>query len=291
MLPSFSYLQPQNKQELLITITQKQGEKFRLLAGGTDLLPALRSEAFDLDYLIDLSAVGLNQIKKDKNADYLSIGAMVTFRQLIQDPVVNQYFPALAQSSRSVGAVQTRSLATIGGNICSAVPSCDSAPSLLVLGAEVVLSSTKADRRLPLEDFFQGPRRTDCQSDEYISELLLPLPKEGSTSCSIKYGRRKALTLPLVNGAVSLQVIAGKVAACRIALGSVAPTPRRALQAEMTLLGQDVRPEIFQEAAYIAAKEMSPIDDLRASANYRQELCSVLVRRALENCLAKEEVR
>jgi carbon-monoxide dehydrogenase medium subunit len=285
LLSPFTYIKPQNQQELLAIITENQYKKFRLLAGGTDLFPALRKETIDLDYLVDLSAVGIDQITLDKDNNRLRIGAMVTFAQIISNGHVKRYFPALAQAAESVGAVQTRNLATIGGNICSSVPSCDAAPALLVFGAEAVLCSPHAERRLPIENFFQGPRKTSCRGDEYLSELSLPLPSVGVFSSFLKFGRRKALTLSLVNGAAMLQVVSGEIIACRIALGAVAPTPRRAVKAEIEMQGKRINQAPLLHVGQIAAGEMSPIDDFRASANYRRELSAVLVKRALENCL------
>lgn len=284
-MPSFSYLHPRNNEELFKILDQKKGQKFRLLAGGTDILPALRNESLKIDFLIDLSSICERHILVDQNDGLIRIGSLATFNDIAENQDIKRYFPALAEAALAVGAVQTRGLATIGGNICSAVPSCESGASLLIFGAEVVLRSKHGERRLAIEDFFIGPRKTVCSENEYLVELLIPLPKDGIKTNFLKYGRRKALTLPIVNGAASLRITSGCIDHCRIALGAVAPTPRRAYRAEAFLCGKKPKEELFVEASVTALEEMSPIDDLRASAFYRKELGSVLVHRVLINCL------
>jgi carbon-monoxide dehydrogenase medium subunit len=205
---------------------------------------------------------------------------------LASDNLIQETFPALVKAANSVGAVQTRSLATLGGNICSAVPSCDSAPILIALGAKLLLRDKSNERIIAIEDFFKGPRRSALNSGELLSEIVIPLPKNGSKANFIKLGRRKALTLAIANGAAMLELDKdNKVQVCRIALGAVGPVPIRTRKAETFLIGKEASSENIAIAAEIAIGEISPITDIRASAEYRLKMSQVIVKRALEQCL------
>jgi carbon-monoxide dehydrogenase medium subunit len=212
---------------------------------------------------------------------------MVTFAALSEHPQVRLRLPAVAEAALQVGAVQTRNQATIGGNLCSAVPSLDGAPALLVLGATLRLEAQGSARLVPIEQFFLGPRRTLLQPGEVLTEIIVPLRRD-FTASFLRLGRRKALTLSIVNAAAGLAMDRQQVSEARIALGAVAPTPIRAYQAEQLLKGQKLTPQLFAEAAAVAATETSPISDLRASADYRRKISVVLVRRALEIALARQ---
>jgi carbon-monoxide dehydrogenase medium subunit len=268
LLNTFEYLKPASLGEALSVLDGLKEKKTQVLAGGTDLIPWLRGRVKDVDYLIDLADAGLDHIlfDSDSNQAQARIGAMVTFQ---------------------VGAVQTRNQATIGGNLCSAVPSLDGAPALLVLGATLRLEAQGSARLVPIEQFFLGPRRTLLQPGEVLTEIIVPLRRD-FTASFLRLGRRKALTLSIVNAAAGLAMDRQQVSEARIALGAVAPTPIRAYQAEQLLKGQKLTPQLFAEAAAVAATETSPISDLRASADYRRKISVVLVRRALEIALARQ---
>ncbi len=283
LLDSFEYIRPVSLMKTLDVLDQLKNEKMRVLAGGTDLIPRIRAQAEHVQYLVDLADSGLDQILIEKNQ--ISIGAQVTFAKLCSSPEVLRALPALAEAAAQIGAVQCRSLATIGGNLCSAVPSMDSAPPLLVLDASFRLKSKYRERLVPAEEFFVGPRRTALEPGEIMAEIVVPL-QDGFKARFVRLGRRKALTLAIVNVAAGVSVRnGGDIAQARIALGAVAPTPIRAHKAEQVLQGQKITPELLAEAAHLAATETSPISDLRASADYRRKISVVLVRRALENAI------
>ncbi len=286
LLNTFEYLKPTGLSEALSVLDDLKEKKTQVLAGGTDLIPWLRGRVKDVDYLIDLADTGLDHILFEQ--DQARIGAMVTFAALCEHPEVRLRLPSVAEAALQVGAVQTRNQATIGGNLCSAVPSLDGAPALLVLGATLRLQSQGNERLVPIEQFFLGPRRTVLQPGEVLTEIVVPL-REDFTASFLRMGRRKALTLSIVNVAAGLAVNGQQVSQARIALGAVAPTPIRAYKAEQLLQGRKMAPELFAEAAAVAATEISPISDLRASADYRQKISVVLVRRALEIALARQK--
>jgi carbon-monoxide dehydrogenase medium subunit len=283
LLKSFEYVKPNSLAAVLDVLDELKDKKSSVLAGGTDLIPWLRAKAKEAEYLVDLEDAGLNQIAFDK--DNARIGAMVTFATLCQHPEVGKKLPSIAEAAGQVGAVQTRTLATIGGNLCAGVPSLDSAPSLLVLDAQFRLQSKGKERMVPAEKFFLGPRRTVLQPGEIMTEIVIPIQAVFRASFQ-RMGRRRALTLSIVNCAAGVSLGGGsEIAKARIALGAVAPTPIRAYKAEQLLQGSMVTPELLAEAAAMAATETSPIGDLRASADYRRKISAVLVRRALENAI------
>jgi len=285
MTLTYAYFKPESFQEAFELVETIGRQTFRFLAGGTDLLPALRAKSLSIDCLLDLTGIKtLSQIKVEDNV--IRIGALVTFRNLAKNEYVCQTVPALVSAANQLGAVQTRSLATLGGNLCSAVPSVDAAPPLLALDAKVVLKSKRGERIVPLDQFFVDPRRTVLGQDEILTEITVPVPATNFAACFMKIGRRKALSLSIVNGATGLSLNDnGEIEVARIALGAVAPTPMRIYEAEEMLIGNRPSPELMAKVAAVAEGKISPISDLRASAEYRKMLSNVLVQRTLDNAL------
>jgi len=285
LLNTFEYLKPDGLGEVLRVLDELKQKKTQVMAGGTDLIPALRDRSKQPEYVVDLSGAELDGVVFEPHQ--ARIGALVTFARLCSDTRVWEKLPAVAESAVQVGAVQCRNLATIGGNVCSAVPSLDSAPSLLALGAKFRLQAKGRERMVAAEEFFLGPRKSVLEPGEILTEILVPL-EEGFHAAFVRQGRRKALTLSIVNTAAGLAGgPGGEIAKARIALGAIAPTPIRARKAEAVLVGKKPTPELLAEAAAVAVTESSPISDLRASAEYRRQITAVLVRRALETALAR----
>lgn len=285
LLDTFDYIRPNGLDEVLRVLDGLKHEKARVLAGGTDLIPTLRAGATRVDHVVDLSGASLDGLVFER--DRVRIGALVTFARLRRSAEVWTTLPATAESASLVGAVQCQNLATIGGNLCSAVPSLDSAPPLMALDATLRLQSSTGERLVAIDEFFLGPRRTVLEPGEVLTEILVPIAP-GYASSFVRLGRRKALTLAIVNVAAGLALDAdGRVAKARIALGAVSPTPVRARRAEEILQGHEPTPARFAEAAAAVADEISPISDLRASADYRRQMSVVLVRRALEASLGR----
>lgn len=285
MLKKISFITASDMEQVFSAIDNFKSENAVLLAGGTDLVPAIRSGAIQPDCLIDISNAGLNYISS--SGTEIKIGAMATFRAIGRDRTIQQRLPVLVNASNQVGAVQTRSLATIGGNICTAVPSADSAASLLVLDAKLCLVSAANKRIVPIESFFTGPRKTVLNKYEVLTEIVIPLVNDRKASF-IKIGRRKALSLSIVNAAASMLLDEyGNMQEVRIALGAVAPTPLRIYKAEKYLSGKRPSEELFEQAGRIAKEEVKPISDLRASEEYRRLLTEVLVKRCLNDAYSQ----
>lgn len=268
------------------------GPAARLLAGGTDLLVDLKSAPAVPAVIVDISrAKDLKQIAM--TGEGLSIGALVTHAEIMRSPLICDLFPALVDAAHTIGAVQTRNLGTLGGNLVTGVPSMDSGPTLVALEALVTLLGRAGRRQVPLAGFFVGPRKTILGDDELMTEIVIPTENLGKPAAFRKFGLRKGQALALVNVAVASRIDWARHAfvAPRIALGAVAPTVMRAPQAEAYLGGRAVTPEAMAEAGQIAAGEARPISDFRAPAQYRRDLVAVLTKRALEAAYALAKAR
>ena len=270
-----------------VALLAEHGPSAKLIAGGTDLLADLKFTPETPRVMVDISrAADLKGIAL--RDDGLAIGALVTHTEIMRSPVIRELFPALADAAHTIGAVQTRNLGTLGGNLVTAVPSLDSGPALVALEAQVMMLGPAGGRRLPLADFFTGPRETVLKPDELLIEIVIPKKNLGKPTSFQKFGLRKGQALALVNVAASVWLSKDQSSFVepRIALGAVAPTIIRAPRAEAYLEGRAATPETMAEAGRIAAGEAKPISDFRASAEYRRELIAVLTRRALEHACA-----
>jgi carbon-monoxide dehydrogenase medium subunit len=283
-LPKFNYLAPATLDEALSLLAQYKS-KARVIAGGTDLVPKLkRREVKAPEYVIDLKGIpGLDKIRQDIGG--LTIGALVTIGVVESSPLIQQKFAILAQAAQSMASPQVRNRGTIAGNICNAVPSADSAPALLTLGARLKLISRKGERTINIEDFFTGPNRTALTDEEILLEIKIPDMPPKSKGVYLKLSPRRAMDLAIVGAAVVVVPEDGICKDIRIALGAVAPTPLRTMKAETVLKGQKFNDNLIEKAAKAAAAEASPIDDHRASAEYRRDMVEVLVKRAIKQAI------
>lgn len=283
---AFEFVSARDSRHALALLAE-HGPSAKILAGGTDLLADLKSAHDAPGVIVDISrAADLKGIAVTEHG--LGIGALVTHTEIMRSPVIRELFPALADAAHTIGAVQTRNLGTLGGNLVTGVPSMDSGPTLIALEALVTVAGPKGRRQLPLAQFFTGPRRTVLKPDELLVEIVIPKKNLGKPAAFLKFGLRKGQALALVNVTACLWLDRGRKVFVepRIALGAVAPTLIRAPQAEAYLEGRAATPEAMAEAGRIAAGEAKPISDFRASADYRRELIAVLTRRALENACA-----
>jgi carbon-monoxide dehydrogenase medium subunit len=275
-----------------VALLAEYGPDAKVLAGGTDLLVDLKSAPEAPAVIVDLSrAEDLRQIAT--TGEGLSIGALVTHAEIMRSPLIRDLFPALVDAAHTIGAVQTRNLGTLGGNLVTGVPSMDSGPALVALEALVTLLGRAGRRQVPLAGFFVGPRKTILGDDELMTDILIPRENLGKPAAFRKFGLRKGQALALVNVAAASRIDWARhaFAAPRIALGAVAPTVMRAPKAEAFLEGRAVTPEAMAEAGRIAAGEARPISDFRAPAQYRRDLVAVLTKRALEGAYALAKAR
>jgi carbon-monoxide dehydrogenase medium subunit len=285
-LKPFAYVTPKSIEEAVAQLAEHRPDAMPI-AGGTDLLVRLKRNEVAPKVLVDLADIReLYGVELTEQG--LRIGSMVTHAQVAASPLVREHAPAVAEASASVGAMQTRNLATLGGNLVSCVPSLDGAPSLLVLDAVVTVADTERRWQMPLEELLLEPHCSALTPDELLVEIVIPAENLGKASSFAKIGRRKALTLAVVNAAASVELDAARERFVRvaIALGAVAPTTIRAREAEAFLTGKRVQEDASAGASRIAATEASPIDDFRASAGYRRNLVTVLTRRVLQGAIS-----
>lgn len=269
--------------EHAIDLLVEYGTGARVLAGGTDLLVDLKSAAEGPRVVVDISrARDLKRI--ELTGEGLLIGALATHAEIMRSPLIADLCPVLAEAARTVGAVQTRNLGTIGGNLVTAVPSMDTGPALLALDARVTIAGPAGRRSVALGAFFVGPRKTTLRPDELLVDVSVPVESLAKPMAFLKFGLRKGQALALVNVAAGFFAQGGPPLfyETRIALGAVAPTIIRAAEAGRYLDGRVIDMHAMAEAGRIAAGEACPISDFRASAAYRRELVAVLTRRALE---------
>jgi carbon-monoxide dehydrogenase medium subunit len=273
-----------------VALLAEHGPAVKVLAGGTDLLVDLKSAADGPDVVLDISrAADLKGIAMTDRG--LRIGALATHSEIMRSSLVRELVPVLADAAHTIGAVQTRNLGTLGGNLVTCVPSMDSGPALMALEAHVTLAGPRGERDLPLAELFVGPRKTALAPGELLAAIVVPSESLRKPCTFLKFGLRKGQALALVNVAASTWVDPERYAfvAPRIALGAVAPTVIRASRAEAYLDGRPITPEAMAEAGRIAATEAKPISDFRVSAEYRRELVAVLTRRALAAACARAE--
>jgi len=269
-----------------VALLAEHGAQAKILAGGTDLLVELKHGAHDPQFIVDISH--LRELKAiTVMNDGLHIGALATHSEVMDAPVIQDMFPALVEAAHSIGAVQTRNLGTLGGNLVTCVPSMDSGPTLLALDAAVTVANISGERRMPLSELFVGPRKTSLKPGDLLVDIVIPKDNLGKPAAFEKFGLRKGQALALVNAAAAFFVDGGKFRAPRIALGAVAPTVIRAPKAEAFLEGNAIGAEAMAEAGRIAVTEAKPIGDFRASLDYRRDLIAVMVKRALAKALTR----
>lgn len=278
------YFAPSGIDEALALLA-KHGEKATVLAGGTDLVPNVNYYELKPDIFIYTGGIGSAYIKEENGK--LVIGAGTTWTGLIANSLVAEKAGLLAEAAKQGGCVATRNAGTIGGNLANASPAADLSTPLLVLDAELLLKSADGERVVPINEFFTGPGETVLKPDELLVEIHIP-PVRGKTAF-LKLGRRRAMTLSVVNTAVRLQMNGKICKEARIAVGSMAPRPLRCEKAEGILNGSSVDKDLIGKCAAEAIKETSPIDDQRATAWYRKKAGEKLVARALARAAGMEE--
>lgn len=290
-LPRFDYVKPEGVEEALSLLGSDDDGKVRVFAGGTDVIPKLKGRLMKVpEVLVDLKGVSDLCFLTQDGVSGLRIGALATISEVAHAQFVKERFPMLSQAAQAIASTQVRNRGTIVGNICNAVPSADSAPALLCLGAEVVCLSKTGERTVKMEGFFAGPNKTVLRAGEIVKEIRVPKMPEGSKGLYLKLSPRSRMDLAVVGVGVMVVREDGVFQDVKIGLGAVAPTPIRARKAEGALVGAKADDEAIRRAAKLASEESKPIDDHRASAEYRRMMVEVLVRRAIHQCLSKEKM-
>jgi xanthine dehydrogenase FAD-binding subunit len=273
------YLRPRSLEQALIALAE-WGDKGRILAGGTDLLIAMRRGAIQPEVIVDITC--LDELRGiHRNDELISIGAMSTHREIQRSLELARSAPLLVNACRDIGSVQIRNLGTIGGNLGNASPAGDTIPAFYVLEAEINLVSLKGDRWVNVADFFLDPGKTTRKPDEIIKAVRFHPLEETWKTFFVKIGQRRALRVAKISAAGALNLEGDRVHGCRLALGAVAPTVIRLRSAEEALIGGRLDPGRINKTADIAASTCSPINDIRSTIEYRRAMARVLIRREL----------
>lgn len=283
------YFTPHSLDGALELLAENRGQA-RVVAGATDLILELdRGQRPGVTSLIDLTRIpGLNAITLDHEG-WIHLGPLVTHNQCAASELLIERAFTLARACWEVGAPQIRNRGTVAGNLITASPANDAIPPLMALGAQLTMRTAQDERVVPLIDFYRGVRKTILHDDELVTDIAFPAPSQEARSTFIKLGLRRAQAISVVNLAVVIELEEVAVTKAAITLGSVAPTVIHAVEAEEFLFGKMLSSDVIESTAKLAAQAARPIDDLRASAEYRSEMIRVCTERALRALAAGDE--
>ena len=303
---SFEYYKPESVAEAM-ALMEGSGGKGVYISGGTDVMVLIRQRKLSPGCLISLRNV--RDLDYVDTSSGLAVGSAVTHNAIAKNGLIQKRYTALSDAASKVGSLQIRNVATMGGNICNAAPSADTACPLLVLDASVVIAGKSGERAVPIDEFFLGPNKVALGPGEIVKGFAMPAFSEKTGSAYIKHTRRQAMDLPMLGVAARVTIrIDGNEIGCRdalctidnisnvlkrfedeklvcedarIALGVVAPRPMRAKKAETALKGKVISEGLFEEIGEIAASECQPRDSIRGEAWYRRDMVRVLTKRAI----------
>ena len=274
-VPSYELLTPNTLNEALDLIARDN--KWKPFAGGTDLMVLL--EAGKLPHKNYINIWQLDELRGiDVRDDYVTLGALTTYSEVNEHPVLQEEFPMLCQAARETGGIAIQNRGTLGGNIVNASPAADSPPALLAYDAELELISRSGERRVQYADFHQAYKQMDIRPDELLKTIRLPRYAQTLTHYYRKVGTRKAQAISKVCFAGLGRMTGERIAHVRIALGSIAPIPLRCRQTEAVLADQRIDDDVIANALRTLAAEISPIDDVRSTKNYRLQVSLNLLK-------------
>ncbi len=283
---NFEYLKPRDYEELL-EIKDKLLKNGILFAGGSNLMVYIKEKSIREGTLLDIS--GLEELKgiNTQNGS-ITIGAGETITSIMESPIINEKVTFFSESLHDFANPLIRNKATVGGNIGDSSPVADTAPILLILDSSILLESKGANREIPLNEFFTGPRKNILKENEVIKRFTFPVPV-GGKGIYLKFGLRKGTSIAVTSVALWLSTRDNHFEEVKIALGGVAPTPIRAKHAEEAIKGEKIDLTKLKTLCKELDRDMSPISDVRGSAEYRREVTINLLEKAIRKCLGAEE--
>ena len=281
-VPSYELISAGSLAEALDALTQSNGA-WKPFAGGTDLMVLL--EAGKLPHRNYVNIWNLKELRGIEVADdQVTLGALTTYTEIQEHPILRAEFPMLCQAARETGGIAIQNRGTLGGNIVNASPAADSPPALLAYDAELELVSKEGSRTIPYSRFHSGYKQMDIRADELLRAIRLPRMRKPLTHYYRKVGTRKAQAISKVCFAAVGRINDQRISHVRIALGSVAPIPIRCHKSEAVLLNQSLNDETIRSATDTLAAEISPIDDIRSTQNYRLRVSLNLLQDFLLQC-------
>ena len=265
---------------------KRLGERAAYLAGGTELIPDYQRRRESASHLIALGAIPeLHGVSRA--GDTLRIGALTTIAHLVRSPLVRAHAGVIVEAAAEIGNVQVRSVATVGGNCCRAVPCADIPPAAIVCGTRLRLMGPEGERTVDADQFFVGARRTVLRAGEVLVELLVPAQPHGSGASYQRFAHRRGPSVAVAAVAARIVLEGEMIAGARVALSAVAPAPLLVARAAALLEGARPSEVLIARAAECCADVALPITDVRGSAAFRRELVRVLARRSLEMAIAR----
>jgi len=282
-MKNFEYIKPDNLYDAISAL--REYDNAVLLAGGTDLLVRMKTNLLNPQCIIDLK--GIPNMNTFEYRGEWRFGALTTIRDIEVSERLHQKIPFLCQTAGTLGSIQIRNRATLGGNLCNASPAADMAAMFLAMDSRAKIVSLDNEKLVGLEELFTGAKSTILKRGDVLSQIIVPKDVEQFKGLYTKFGPRKAMDIGIVNVAILLDAdfndrLCNRI---RIALGAVAPTVIRARKAEDLLNGNTLSPDLINKAAHVASSETDPISDFRASAGYRKELVKTLVARGINTIL------
>ena len=275
----FFFHRPNSIEEAL-AILREHGEDARAMAGGTAIVNLMKQSLLFANHIVSLQDVpGMRDISLE-NGD-LHIGALVKQQDVVTSPTVSEHAPLLSEVYRRVATIKVRNMATVGGGLAHADPAQDPPPALMILGATVRLVSERGERILPVEDLFRDYYETAIDSDEILTEVIVPQSDQSAKSVYLKFLPRTADDYATVGVTASVRLEDGRCDDVRVALNSVAPTPVRATAVEDALKGRTASEGTLREASELVRQYLDPLDDFRGSAEYKRDMAVVFTYRAL----------
>ncbi|GIW78874.1 MAG: oxidoreductase [Gemmatales bacterium] len=287
-MKEFDYAAPRTLSEALALLAEN-GERARVLAGGTDLIVQLREGRCDADLVVDVKRIPeLNELAFDP-AKGLFLGAAVPCYRIYENAEIAGRYPGLIDAVSMIGGIQIQSRASVGGNLCNASPAADTIPPLIVHRAVCVIAGPKGQREVPVEQFCVGPGKTILRAGEILVGLKIPVPPPRFGASYLRFIPRNEMDIAVAGAAVAVALNADKTRCegARVALSAVAPTPLLVSEAGDVLINGPLNEKAMDQMAQTAQQAAKPIDDMRGTAEFRRHLVGVLTRRALRNALAR----
>jgi carbon-monoxide dehydrogenase medium subunit len=285
-LRPIEYVAPKTVEEAVAALAEK-GEAARPLAGGTDILVQMRGGRRLIDRIVDVKKIPeLNELSYDP-ASGLTIGAAVECYKIYEDAAVMANYPALVDCTSIIGGIQIQGRASVGGNLCNAAPSADSIPALIAYGATANIAGPNGTRSVPVEDVCTGPGQSILAANELLVSISVPAPAANSGARYIRFIPRNEMDIAVVGAGVSVELDGDTIKSARVSLASVAPTPLFVREAGDALAGQPISDESIRKASALAQAAAKPITDMRGTIEFRNHLCEVLTRRALNTAIER----
>jgi carbon-monoxide dehydrogenase medium subunit len=290
LMGPFEYFEPETVEEAL-SLLRKYADRAKVSAGGTNLVVQLRKRLLNPQCVISIGGIRELDYHRFGDEKDLRIGCLTTIRTIERSPELQRHYKMLSEVASQMSSVAVRNVATIGGNLCNALPLADMAPMLIALSAKAKLVSIDGERIVPLENFFTGPGKTVLRADELMVEIQIIPPLSQTAGAYLKYTTRGGEELAVV-GVAAVATCGSRDGGCsdvRIVLGTVVPAPMRAKEAEAILKGKRIDDELIGKAARIAVDESRPRDSIRGSGDYRREMVRILTRDALRQAFERAQ--